>query len=345
MTVDRLLIVRLGSLGDVVHTLPAVNLLRRALPTAEIHWAIEERWSELVKGCGESGRPLVDTLHFINTREWRRALLSHETWREVIVRFRELRAARFDAAIDFQGLLKSAMVAARSGAKVRYGFEQPRERIAALLYSHRVPITARHIVDRNLALARAVAPDARCDACFNLPRDQEAEDWCEAELQRRGIRGFVLLSPGGGWGAKLWPAEKYAEVARALGREGLPSIVNYGPGEDSLAAGIAAASERSATALRCSLAELIALARRASVFVGGDTGPMHLAAAAGIPVVALFGPTDPMRNGPYAVRNVVLRSPQSVNSYSHKAQSDPGLQSIPASAVIDAVHTLLGATA
>ncbi|MGZ5641330.1 MAG: glycosyltransferase family 9 protein, partial [Burkholderiales bacterium] len=157
MKIDRLLIVRLGSLGDVVHALPAVTLLREAFPAAEIHWAIEERWKELVGGRDAMGRPLVNALHHLNTRAWRRALLSDETWREVLIRFRTLRQVHFDAAIDFQGLLKSAVVAAMSGARVRYGFDKPREQVATLFYTRRITASAAHIVDQNIELASALA--------------------------------------------------------------------------------------------------------------------------------------------------------------------------------------------
>jgi len=341
MKIDRLLVVRLGSMGDVIHALPAVNLLRQAFPAAELHWAIEERWSELVRGSGPHGQPLVNALHYVNTRAWRKALLSDETWREVLACLQRLRVPKFCAAVDFQGLIKSAMVTAASGARVRYGFDHPRERVAAVFYTRRITATATHVVDQYLELATALAPGIRCDRCFSMAHDADAEQWCDRELRQRNISRFALLSPGGGWGAKLWPAANFAEVARALGREGLPSIINFGPGEDSLAESIEKMSDHAATALRCSLAELIALTRRAAVFIGGDTGPMHLASAVGIPVVALFGPTDPARNGPYGGRNIVLRNARSTNSYSHSARADEGLQSITASDVISAACRLL----
>jgi heptosyltransferase I len=342
MQIDRLLIVRLGSLGDVVHAIPAVKLLRRAFPAAQLHWAIEERWSELVRGTECSRRPLLDGVHFINTRVWRKAPVSDGTWREVLDRFRVLRAVHFDAAVDFQGLVKSAVVTAISGARIRYGFERPREALANLFYTRTVEVTATHVVDQNIELARVIAPHATHSAEFDLPHDPVAESWCDAYLAGNTITQFALLSPGGGWKAKLWRAENYAEVARALGSIGLSSIINYGPGEDALAKTITDASGGAATPLRCSLAELIALTRRASIFIGGDTGPMHLAAALGIRVVALFGPTDPARNGPYGGRSIVLRSPLSATSYSHSTQSDEGLKQISAADVIDAVHQLLG---
>jgi heptosyltransferase-1 len=341
MKIERLLIVRLGSLGDVIHAIPAVVLLRQAFPAAEIHWAIEERWKELIEGRDAGERPLVDILHFVNTRTWRRALLSDETWREVFTSVSRLRQVRFDAAVDFQGLLKSAIVATASGARTRYGFDKPREQVAALFYTRRIRPSTAHVVDQNIELARLLAPETDGLSHFRLPHDPAAEGWCQRELRRRNVNAFALLSPGGGWAGKLWPAEKFVDVACALGREGLPSVINYGPGEDALATLIERASGGVATALPCSLAELIALMRRATVFVGGDTGPMHLAAALGVPLVALFGPTDPIRNGPYGTKSIVLRSPQSKTSYSHTSRADDELVSIASSEVINAVHRLL----
>jgi heptosyltransferase-1 len=153
---------------------------------------------------------------------------------------------------------------------------------------------------------------------------------------------FAILNPGAGWGAKCWPAESFGTVARALAERGFASIVNHGPGEEALAEAVHEASGRIAVPLKCSVGELIALTRRARIFIGGDTGPMHLAAALHVPVVALFGPTRPERNGPYRTRTVVLRSPESIDNSSHTNVPDTGLLSILPGSVIDAVDQLLG---
>ncbi len=355
---DRLLIVRLGSLGDVVHTLPAVSLLRRGLPHATLGWAIEERWSPLLLGetadtayhpspkPGEGvGHPLVDQLHFINSRAWRRRLLSGETWREIMAEMLALRNERYQVAVDFQGLWKSAALALWSAAPERVGFDRPRERPAALFYTQRVTVNARHIVEQNLQLARAVVPGTACEIEFPIPRSTTAEAWCEAELRRRGVTDFVLLSAGAGWGAKLWPADSFARVARGLSAQGLRVLLNCGPGEEALVRSIEEQAKGAAQAVPCSLAELISLTRRARLFIGGDSGPTHLAAALGIPVVALFGPTDPARNGPYGSRSLVLRAVASVTSYSHSRRQDLGLLSITPDDVIAAACRLLGTAA
>ena len=160
-------------------------------------------------------------------------------------------------------------------------------------------------------------------------------------LSSAGIGEFVIVNPGAGWGAKRWPAARYGLVARGLAELGVQSLVNYGPGEDELAREAEAASEGAAKPVRCSISELVALTRRAKLFVGGDTGPLHLAAAMRVPVVAIFGPTDPARNGPYATRSVVLRNPDSVTSHARRAQADEGMLEIGVEEVVAAAERLL----
>jgi heptosyltransferase-1 len=178
-----------------------------------------------------------------------------------------------------------------------------------------------------------------CVPAVEFPRDQNAELRIGQHLA--GVGPFAILNPGAGWGAKCWPADRYAAVAQALAADGVHSIVNYGPGEEELAREVEVASGGAAKALKTSLTEMIALTRRASLFIGGDTGPLHLAAALKIPVVAIFGPTDPARNGPYGTRSIVLRNPQSVTSHARRSQPDQGLLEIGANAVVDAARSLL----
>ena len=347
---EKLLILRLGSMGDIVHALPAVAALRRAFPSSSIGWAVEPRWSELLCASGAENaasgspeKPLVDRLHLINTLVWRRQPASLATWREALSAMNALRSPHYDVAIDFQGAWKSAGLALASGAEERVGFDSPRERPAAMFYTRRVITTSAHVVDQNLELAAALHGEATPPACFPLPYSAPDEAWCDNELQRRGLRDFALLNPGGGWGAKLWPPENYGEVARELASEGLPSLVNFGPGEEPLARAVEHSSGGAAQPLSCSLGELIALTRRARLFIGGDTGPMHLAAALAVPVVALFGPTDPARNGPYETRSIVLRNAASETAYTHRNRPNDALRAIPASAVLEAALRLLGA--
>jgi heptosyltransferase I len=345
---EKLLILRLGSMGDILHALPGAAALRRAFPSATIGWAIEQRWSELLcarsaenAAAGVPEKPLVDRLHFINTVAWRKAPFSNQMWKEAWSAMSALRAACYELAVDFQGAWKSAGLALWSAAPECIGPDRPRERPAALFYTRRVLTTSRHVVDQGLELAAAASAQAPGPPCFPLPCSAASESWCNGELRRRGLQDFALLSPGGGWGAKLWPSENYGQVSAGLARQGLPSLINFGPREEELARAVEQASGGAAQPLCCSLGELIALTRRARLFIGGDSGPMHLAAALGVPVVAIFGPTDPARNGPYGTRSIVLRHAGSATSYTHHDRPDDALRSIPAVEVLRAAQRLL----
>jgi heptosyltransferase-1 len=248
---------------------------------------------------------------------------------------------QYDAVLDIQGAWKSAIFARLAGGKRILGFAAPRERGVELLYSQRVATGAKHVVEMNLAVAEALTSVPAQDPCFALPRHAPSEIWVEKELASRNIRNFALLTPGAGWAAKQWPAERFGELARELSAQGVTPLINFGPGEHGLAEGVSAASRGTAQAIICGLSQLIALTRRARLFIGGDTGPTHLAAALNVPVVALFGPTDPARNGPYSSRTVVLRNPGSTTSYQHVSTADPGLMSITTEQVWSAAHRLL----
>jgi len=342
----RILIVRLGAMGDVVHALPAVTALRAALPEAHIGWAIEERWSPLLAANAGaekrgSGMPLVDALHFVNTRAWRAAVLSDETWAEVRDTFSALRRARYDAVLDFQGSLKSGSVAGCSGATRRIGNARPWEKLAALFYSHPVEVRSAHVVEQALEIASSITPHHLHYLPPTLPHDPAAEGWAEQELARRGVQRFALLHPGAGWGAKRWPAARYGEVAHALAGRGIAALVNHGPDEQELAQEVRRASGGAAMPIECSISELVALTRRAKLAIGGDTGPLHLAAALEVPIVAIYGPTDPRRTGPFGTREVVLRSATSATSHQRSDAPDPGLLAISADQVIAAAVSLL----
>lgn len=353
----RLLIVRLGSMGDVIHALPAATLLRRAFPAATLGWLVEERWAELLcaprvprRGPRGPGRPLLDAVHVVNTLGWRSALFSEETWKEVATAWHEVRAAGYELAVDFQGAVRTALIARWAGARSCVGFENPREHLASLFYTRTVEVEDTHVVEQNAALAAAVAGGLPAEIpAVEFPLDPAAEEVCERQLRKCSGQQFAILNPGAGWEGKQWPPERYGEVARGLLARGLRSLVNFGPGEEPLARAVQAAAAGAAEAVACSVSELIAFTRRARLFVGGDTGPMHLAAALGVPVVALFGPTNPARNGPFGGRSAVLRSPLSFSSdsaeraaaRSRRRRPDRGLLAITAEEVLAAAHQLL----
>jgi heptosyltransferase-1 len=343
-TPQRLLIVRLGSMGDIIHTLPAVTALRQAFPEVSLGWVVEERWAELLctlpeprSGPRSPRRPLVDRVHIVNTHSWRNSLLSIQTWEQIAAGLSELRAQRYEVAVDFQGAFRSAVVARWSGAPVVYGVAQPRENVASMFYTRQMIARGSHIVEQNLSLAEAVARRRLDLPAIEFPRDQTAE----RQRAERFDNDFALLNPGAGWGAKQWPAKRYGQVARQLAEDGVKSLINFGPGEEPLVRAVESASQGAAKGVACSLTELIALTRRARLFIGGDTGPMHLAAALGIPVVAIFGPTNPTRNGPFGTLSVVLRSPASPTTSSHRLQPDPGMLEISSDEVVAAARKLL----
>jgi heptosyltransferase-1 len=345
-TPRSLLIVRMGSMGDIIHTLPAVTGLRRAFPEVSLGWVIEERWAELLctlpetrSGPRSARRPLVDRIHTVNTKAWRSSLFSAQTWEQIAAGLSELRAQQYEVAVDFQGAVRSGIVSRWSGAHVVYGFAQPRENVATMFYTRPVIGRGGHVVEQNLSLAEAVAREPLSMPKIEFPHDQATENQCEGRL--RGVGGFVLLNPGAGWGAKQWPAERYGELARRLAEDGTKSLINFGPGEEPLMRAVESASKGAATGTASSLTELVALTRRARLFIGGDTGPMHLGAALGVPVVAIFGPTNPVRNGPFGTRSIVLRSPISPTTHSRRAQPDPGILEISVDEVVAAARKLL----
>ncbi len=348
--IEKLLIVRLSAMGDVIHTLPAAQALRNAFPDATIGWLIEERWAELLcaSGAARRGRrspqrPLADWVHTVNLRGWRTSLLKVSTLEQIARVWNDVRSERYQVAVDLQGAIRSGMLARWSGARIVYGAAQPREAPASLWYSRPVIVRGEHVIEQNLSVAAAVVGQKLSPPAIELPHDSAAEERIDKRLREAGILEFAILNPGAGWGAKRWPVERYGQVARSLAPRGLRGIINYGPGEENLARAAEAASEGAAAALACSISELVALSRRARLFIGGDTGPLHLAAALRVPVVAIFGPTDPARNGPFGTQSIVLRNPASPTTHARIAQPDEGMLEISADAVVDASHKLLAA--
>jgi heptosyltransferase I len=305
----HILIVKLGSIGDIVHTLPALAAIRRALPRAEISWVVEKRSAEILRD-----NPFLKSLIEVDTKALRRWPSSGETLRAPRQQLRRLRASSFDSALDFQGLLKSATIARLSGATRIYGFarESLREPASRFLLTKtvRVPLKT-HVIVKNLTLAaQALGISVPTDPYeFEFPITIKAEHEREAEEACLWAGGdYAILNPGGGWPTKLWGAERFGALADRLWSEfGLHSIVTYGPGEHPLA-GRVLASTRSgrARAAALSLKGFYALARRSQLYVGGDTGPTHLAVAAGAPVVGLFGPTEWWRNGSPKVQDICV---------------------------------------
>jgi len=355
---NSILVVRLSAMGDIIHTLPAAAALRAAFPHVTLGWLIEERWAELLctlryprSGRRSPERPLVDRVHTVNLAEWRRAMFSFNTLQQIAVGLSELHGVKYDAVIDFQGAVRSALLSRWSGASTIFGDAQPRENAASMFYSRQIETDGRHVVEQALDLARAVVDGTKA---ANVSEDRasplsvpDAEFPVDPDAEKKissftaDMPKFAILNPGAGWGAKQWPAERYGAIAKELAQQEIGSLVNFGPGEEALALAVEAASGGAARKIPCSIAELIALTRRARLLIGGDTGPMHLAAALKIPVVAIFGPTNPVRNGPFGTRSIVLRSASSLTDHSRRREPEPGLLDITPEEVSAAARKLL----
>jgi heptosyltransferase-1 len=347
-------------MGDILHALPAVTALRQAHPEWVIDWVVEPRWRSLLSAEGSTmrgpGQPVVDHLHPAPTKDWRRAPFSGQTINEIKALRTALRAGKYDAAIDLQGAIRSAVAGWLAGCPRLIGEAKPRELPALWLFTERVATRGAHVIEQDMELASAIAGDTLTPVVPWLPEDPASEAWADAILprassqpgaQRRGLGPWaegqptVLINPGAGWGAKRWPVERYDVVAQSFIDLGYRILVNAGPGEEPLAELIARGTGGAATPLVCTLAQLIAITRRISLVVAGDTGPLHLACALGRPVVGIYGPTDPSRNGPFGTRFTVLRSPESRRDHSRREATEEGLLTIQPDDVLRAADALL----
>ena len=308
----RILIVRLGAMGDIIHALPAVASLKHSFPGSHLTWVVEPQWAPLLEG-----NPFIDRV----------ALLRRGSPMSILQSCRELRERRYDFAVDFQGLMKSAVLASIAYPERIFGFHQSqiRERFAALFYSNKTLTNSAHVVERNLDLAAAAGAGSVLRT-FALPEGKP-----EGTLPKGD---FVLASPLAGWRSKQWPFEYYGALAARLRQEcGIPLVVNGPPG--------AALAEIPDTIPNFGgLEGLIYATRRATAIVGVDSGPMHLAAALGKPGVAIFGPTDPRRNGPYGDSFTVLRSADAVTTYKRNSTIESSMLAISPEAVLNALKSL-----
>ena len=344
----RLLVVRLGAMGDILHALPAVTSLRRAHPEWVIDWVVEPIWTALLAAdrtgqrdtaSAKPRQPIVDRIHLASTRAWRHNVFARQTRVEIGALRRILSAEHYDAVVDFQGAVRSAVIGKMARTRRFIGESRPRERVASWLFTERVETRGVHVIEQDLELAEAVAGDELTAEQPLLPFDAASEAWADGLL--RSDENGILINPGAGWGAKRWPVDRYAEVARDLLNRGFRVFVNAGPGELTLADTVVQRTGGGATPLVCSLQELIAITRRTRLVIGGDTGPLHLACALGLPVVGMYGPTDPSRNGPFGSPAKVLRSPESRRDHSRREAPEAGLLTIRPDEVLQAANELL----
>lgn len=306
----RILIVRMSALGDIVHALPVLAALRQAIPTLEIDWLADRRYAGVLD--------LVDGLT--------RRIIGRPGLARAVS---ELRARAYDVALDLQGLLKSAAMARLSGARRVIGFETSalRERSAAWFYTEQVRVPPNpHIIQKNLSVLPLLGVSEAPPLRFPFVRPASgAADAVTADMAARGAAGFVLINPGGGWPNKRWAPARFGALAHTMHeRHGLASYVLWGQGEARLADAVVSASHGQAfRAPETTLGDLLALASRARLLVSGDTGPLHLAAAIGTPLVGLYGPTWPERNGPWHPDDIVVsRAAQCTCHHKRQCQRD-----------------------
>lgn len=301
-------------MGDILHTLPAARSLKLGHPECALTWVVEAKWAPLLEG-----NPFVDRV----------VKLQRDSFAGLLASRRALRESNYKIAVDFQGLIKSALVAVAAQPAQIYGFDagQVRERAAALFYQHKVASSAAHVVDRNLDLAAAAGGLRQNPPVFALPPGSPEGDLPAGE--------FVLASPLAGWASKQWPMAHYRLLAERLRSQfGMPLVLNGPPGAPF-------SDIEPAIAHYSGLPGLIDATRRATAVVGVDSGPLHLAAALGKPGVAIFGPTDPSRNGPYGNSLRVLRSAAAVTTYKRGAVIDESMRNISPDEVFEPLKTVL----
>jgi lipopolysaccharide heptosyltransferase I len=303
---SRVLIIKLGSLGDVVHTLPAVAALKRSHPETKIDWLVERKCSVLLRN-----NPLIHEVIEVDTQQWRKSLLSLEVFGQLKDLASRLRGNHYDVALDFQGLWKSAAFGYFSGAERLVGFDKKalKEPGCRILYDARVlpRAEATHVMEIYGELVHSLGVETN-GLRFDLNTSEEDDAYVSSHLVSRRVDDFVILNPGGGWVTKNWDPENYAALHLRLRQATrLQTLLTWGPGEEHLIEQILRACKQDPpVTFSTTIPQFIALVRRAKLFVGGDTGPMHLASACGIPVVGIFGPTDPLRNGPFSQKDIVV---------------------------------------
>lgn len=317
----KILIVKLGSIGDVIHAMPAVAKLRRALPDAQIDWLVE-RYAADVLGHARHVNRVIQ----IDTLRWRKTYSKPSTWREIRDALAGLRETRYDAVLELQGLWKSAFVAWLSRPRQLIGWNRRflREPLSSLFYSQRLDREPRreNVVFEHLRMVTAFlesVPEA--DGHFTSPvtQDEKIEfdelcssaerRWVEDELAALPAKEFVILNPGANWKSKLWPAQNYALLARRIHEEwGCPVLITAGPAEEILSYQVMGyLPEVPVHVVTPTIPQLAALAERARLFIGPDTGPLHIASACRTPIVGIFASTDPVRNGPVGPEDLVVQ--------------------------------------
>lgn len=293
----KILIVKPSSLGDVVHSLPFLNAVKTSFPKTEIHWVIAKGFEGLLEG-----HPMINKLWIINKDEWKKIKNAKGTIKELNASFKALKKEKYDIVVDLQGLLRSGLITAATGAPVKIGFKEAREG-SRFFYTHKLEGGKNiHAVDRYLKIADFLGCDIS-DIRFPFPLHFKSS-FITHHLSLS--EDYAVIVPGARWKTKKWPPEKFGELSSKLP---LHIVIVGSKGEMDIANKIVACSDGKAISLagKTDLKELIEVIRGARFVASNDSGPMHIAAALGIPVFAIFGPTDPLRTGPYGKRHTIIK--------------------------------------
>ncbi|MFQ6083524.1 MAG: lipopolysaccharide heptosyltransferase I [Candidatus Aminicenantia bacterium] len=296
---NSFLIIKLSSLGDIIHTLPAFSLLRKKFPQSKISWVVDQKGKEILKLV-----PNLSEIITIDSFRWRKNLFSLTTWKEIAY-FRNNIKTKFSVAIDFQGLLKSGIIAFLSRAKKRIGFNKKnlKESIASIFYTQclkEIPENT-HIIKKNLKLLSLLGLE---EEIFEFPLKLTSEIYFQVEEKLTQIdynppKKLVLINIGGGWETKRWEIEKFIVLAKKINAQGYFPVFLWGT-ESERKLALQASKEAEIPFLPfLTISEVIALTKKASLMISGDTFPLHIATALSTPVVGIYGPTDPERNGPF----------------------------------------------